>query len=97
MGGSIGHSYNEYKSFLWSEQFPEVPYINQLYSIQFNSDEIGIYDYLTNRLIAKYVVSFDEAGKPSADGGVSFRFKESLLLERMDSYRCSILGAFRDR
>jgi hypothetical protein len=93
ISGPTGRSHDEYKSFLWEEQFPGIPHINELYSIRFNSDEVGIYDYLTNRLVAKYVASFDDTDSLMNDGKLSFRFREDVLRDHMSSYNCRIVGA----
>jgi hypothetical protein len=92
MSGSIGTNYNEFKSFLFQEQFPEVPYIYEVYSIRYSPDEVGVYDYLTNRLVGKYVTSFDPDSKLVTDGEISFRFKQDLLRNHMSSYKCRIMG-----
>jgi hypothetical protein len=95
--GSVGNTHDKFKSFLWNEQFPDIPYINQLYSIRYNPDEIGIYDYLTNRLVAKYVSSFDDGNKIVNGDEISFRFSERIIREDFGSLRCYILEALEDR
>jgi len=90
--GAVGHQFRLFRSFLWAEQFPEVPYSTQIYSIIFNEYEVGIYDYLTNRLIAKYVAGFDEKQGLVSPEGVFFRFEENVLRGRMDSYVSQITG-----
>lgn len=89
--GSIGVNFEKFKSFLFQEQFSEIPYISELYSIRYSPDEIGVYDYLTNRLIAKYVTSFDPDSQLVTDGQISFRFKQDLLRSHMHSYKCRIM------
>jgi hypothetical protein len=95
--GPVGNTYDEFKSFLWKEQFPDEPYFNQLYSIRYNPDEIGVYDYLTNRLVAKYVLSFDDGNKLVNEGEMSFRFSENVLRDHISSYHCHILETLNDR
>lgn len=95
--GRVGNTHDEFKSFLWNEQFPDMPYINQLYSIRYNPDEIGVYDYLTNRLVAKYVSSFDDGNKLVNEGEMSFRFSENVLRDHISSYHCHILTTLNDR
>ena len=95
--GLVGNTHNEFKSFLWNEQFPDIPHINQLYSIRYNPDEIGVYDYLTNRLVAKYVLSFDNGNKLVNEGEISFRFRENTLRNHISSYHCHIVETPNDR
>jgi hypothetical protein len=90
--GSKGYTYSEFKSFLFDEHFPDMPHINELYSIRYDSDEIGVYDYITNRLMAKYVSAFDGTEELVRQGRILFRFRENILRGRMDSYRCHIMG-----
>lgn len=97
VSGSIGVNFTEFKSFLFQEQFPEIPYISELYSIRYSPDEIGVYDYLTNRLVAKYVTSFDPESKLVTDGQISFRFKQDVLHNHMNSYKCRIMGTANTR
>ena|GEM_PF-3597337 len=95
--GPVGNTHDEFKSFLWNEHFPDIPYINQLYSIRYNPDEIGVYDYLTNRLVAKYVSSFDDGNKLVNGGEMSFRFSDNTLRDHISSYQCNIIQALNDR
>ena len=91
MSGSVGNEFSAYKSSLWKEQYPNMPYSSQIYSIRFNPDEAGVYDYLTNELVAKYVSTFDEMPRLTTENKIVFRFKENLLRARMDSYWCQIV------
>jgi len=92
ISGPTGNTHKEFKSFLWQEQFPQEPYIDELYCIRYDPDEVGIYDYLTNRLVAKYVSSFDDSNRLVNEGSISFSFKENVLRDHIGSYRCRILG-----
>ena len=88
--GSVGHNYTRYKSFLWEEQANDYPYSREIYAIRFSDSEVGIYDYLTNQLIAKYVAGFDDSNKLRTGREMSFHFKEDLLRSRMDQYLAKV-------
>jgi len=90
LAGSTGNQMTSYKSFLWAEQFPEREYASEIFAIRFNGQEIGVYDYLTNQLVAKYVSSFDENSALLEDGRIGFRFRESILRDRLDRYLCRL-------
>jgi hypothetical protein len=47
-----------YRSRLFIQQYPELAYNNDIYGIRFSVGEVGLYDYLTNILKAKYVFGF---------------------------------------
>jgi len=91
--GGLGLKFDAYKSFLWKEQFDNTRYTTQLYSIQFSQEEVGIYDYTTNRLVAKYVSSFDSSGSLIQDGAVTFRFRDDIFPGGLENYICG-LGQF---
>jgi hypothetical protein len=47
-----------YRSNLFAEQLPQINYSSEMYGLHFSSDEVGFYNYPTNTLLAKYVLSF---------------------------------------
>ena len=49
-----------YKSWMFVEQCPGRNYTGQIYGLKFDQNEVGLYNYLTNQLIAKYINSFDQ-------------------------------------
>lgn len=49
---------SDYKSWQYSEQFQGSAYGGENYGLLFSAAETGLYDYLTNCLIAKYVSGF---------------------------------------
>jgi len=82
--GASGKRFNSFRSFLWREQFPEIGFRSELYSIQFTPQEIGIYEYFTNRMIAKYVGGFNGTMNIIENDTLQFRFREDLFENRMD-------------
>jgi len=90
LSGSIGRQLASFKSFLWSEQFPDREYNSEVYAIRFDGQEVGVYDYLTNRLIAKYVAGFDHDSNLVSDGCIKFRLRENTLRDEMNQFQCSL-------
>ena len=88
--GNTGKRFGSFKSFLWRDHFPEIGYRGELYSIQFTPQEIGIYEYFTNRLIAKYVGGFNGRMNIIENETLQFRFKENLFENRMDRLECKL-------
>jgi hypothetical protein len=50
---------SNYQSTLFAEQFPQDDYDKEAYGIIFTPEEVGLYDYRINLLLAKYVQSFN--------------------------------------
>ena len=90
MSGQLGVKYRRYKSFMFSEHFPDRGHVSEMYSLMFNGSEVGIYDYQTNRLVAKYVSGFDTEPRLMKDKEIRFRFREDVLRDRMDRYTCRL-------
>ncbi len=89
--GTTGKRFGAFRSFLWRDHFPEMGYRNELYSIQFTPQEIGIYEYFTNRLIAKYVGGFHGRMNIIENNTLQFRFREDLFEDRMDRLECRLI------
>lgn len=89
LAGSPGGRMGSYQSFLWNEQFANRQYSAEVYSIRFDGNEVGVYDYLTNQLIAKYVSSFD-SNATNSGGQTGFRLREDVLRSRLDQYLCRL-------
>jgi len=70
------------RSILFSDQFGDrIPYESWRYGLKLDKNEIGLYDYATNRIIAKYVDDF--AGKSdyfdNGENRVRAHFERSLI------------------
>jgi hypothetical protein len=82
----------EYQSWMFAEHLPDDKYQGQKYGIQFTPDEVGLYDYITNILEAKYIASFS----PSSDywnvddKTISFRLKKDALAKMLWEYNIEI-------
>ena len=70
-----------YKSQLFAEHLPDARYDGEVYGIQFSANEVGLYDYYTNNLVAKYVSSFSPSSDywESEKRTIRFRLEESIL------------------
>jgi hypothetical protein len=77
-----------YKSWLFAEQIPAYDYNGEMFGIQFSADEVGLYNYFTNILLAKYVAGFtpDENFRNQAEKSWRFSFKKELIAENIFSY-----------
>jgi hypothetical protein len=78
-----------YRSRLFAEHLPDAPYDGEVYGIQFSADDVGLYDYYTNNLVAKYVSSFS----PSSDywepeeRTIRFRLEKSVLRREISDFQ----------
>jgi hypothetical protein len=71
-----------HQSFLFAEQYGnQVPYQGYRYGVRFDSNEVGLYDYGTNELVAKYIWGITPSDKyyDSTAQVVRIRFKRSAL------------------
>lgn len=93
LSGYTGNQMVSFKSFLWNDQFPDKGYSSEIYAIRFNGQEVGVYDYLINELIAKYVASFDKDSDLVGDGCIKFRLRENTLRDRLDQFKCRLDNA----
>ncbi len=82
-----------YRSRLFAEQVQLMSYNGETYGIPFGPDEIGLYDYRTNTLLAKYVLGFS----PSPDywdqqtKTISFSLDKRLLDGEIPDYRLTVI------
>ncbi len=68
-----------YFSTLYEKHFPDGEYSGEFYSIIFGPDEIGTYDYLTNEITSKYIVSLSESPDDLNPAHMIFKFKKDLI------------------
>lgn len=76
-----------YKSKLFAELFPSGKYKQEKYVIMAASDEVSIYNFLTNNLIAKYVQGFSLTNEPvpQKDGFFIYTLKKRVFDEPLNS------------
>jgi hypothetical protein len=63
-----------YRSWMYSEHLPGRDYNSEMFGIVFTSSEIGLYNYFTNHLLAKYVSGFFGNESLLSGDGKSIRF-----------------------
>ena len=81
-----------YNSNLFGRHLPFVQYTGQRYGIGFTKNEAGLYDYATDNLLAKYVLSFwpsDVYWNPW-EWTIRFRLDKSALPRPFTSYDLSL-------
>lgn len=80
-------------SSLFGEQYgPDVPFEGYRYGVRFDQNEVGLYDYATNHMIAKYIwgISPSEDYFNEGENCIKVRFKKILLgskIPRKDSFK----------
>ncbi len=82
-------------SNLYNDLVPGVPYEGWEYGIVFDQNEVGLYDFRTNTLLAKYVLSFapdrgyinDEDESPM----YLFRIKQDLFDKKLSEYEPTLI------
>jgi len=79
-----------YISNLFAKHFPNCNYHEQYYGIIFNTQEIGIYNYLSDEILAKYIVALDEPAPDLTPGRIAFRFPKSLIPAGFDQLKIEI-------
>jgi hypothetical protein len=79
---------SDYRSRIFCEHLPDQKYRSEIYGIQFNQDEAGLYQYYTNNLLAKYVLSFWPCDQywNAESKIIQFSFKKSLMVENLANY-----------
>jgi hypothetical protein len=65
-----------YVSYLFKQHLPDEGYGGERYGIRLSPDEIGLYDYLCNELVASFILSF--SGNPDSLKIVSRNLENSL-------------------
>lgn len=70
------------RSYLWDEQYGDsLPFDGYRYSVRYDQNEAGLYDYATNELVAKYIfgISTSQGYYDPGTGKIRIRFKSSLV------------------
>jgi len=73
---------SEGASSLFEEQYgEEIPFEGYRYGVRYDENEVGLYDYATNHMIAKYIwgISPSEDYFNEKDNSIKVRFKKTLL------------------
>ena len=80
---------NNYQSKLFHELFPYRQYQNEKYAIIADSDEVSVYNFYSNNLIAKYVRSFSSLNKKvkKRNGFYYFVIKKEIFGEPLDKLK----------
>ena len=69
----------EYQSSLFEKHFPEREYDGQCFGMILGPEEIGVYNYLTNNIEAKYISSLANPGNPIDPAHITFKIPIKLL------------------
>jgi len=82
-----------YRSRLFGKHLPDAEYKQQRFGLNFTNAEAGLYDYYTDNLIEKYVLSFDPSDEYwDADARViRFRLAKDALPRGLEGY---VVGLF---
>lgn len=84
---------SNYKSRLFSEHFPDTLYSGEMFGIQFSSSDVGLYNYYTNILLAKYVLGFtpnDEYWNQE-EQVITFSLDKSLLNQNITDFQLQLV------
>ena len=78
-----------YKSKLFKEIFPGENYNHQIYTVIADSNEVSVYNWFTNNLVAKYVRSFslDQKAVLSVSDKFLFILSKNVFTEPIPSYK----------
>ena len=79
----------DYKSRLFAEHLPNSRYDGEAYGIQFSTSEVGVYNYYTDNLAAKYISSFSPSSEywKSEEQIISFRLEKSVLNQQIADFQ----------
>ncbi len=82
-----------YRSNLFSEQFPNYEYSGYKYGIKFDVNEVGLYNYLTNSLEAKYVAAFspDENYWDEKSSTIRYNLRKSAIDIELQSKNMTLI------
>ncbi len=82
-----------YRSNLFSEQFPNHEYSGYEYGIKFDVNEVGLYNYLTNSLEAKYVAAFspEKYYRDEKSSTIRFNLKKSAIDIELQSKNMTLI------
>lgn len=77
-----------YKSRLFTEYLPNARYDGAIYGVQFSANEVGLYNYYTNNLMAKYILSFSPSNEywQSEEKIIRFRLAKAVLNRKMSDF-----------
>jgi len=78
-----------YKSRLFSEHLPTEQYGSEIYGIPFAIDEVGLYNYYTNNLLAKYILIFSPGNEywDQEKQTIRFRLKKSFFNQSISDFQ----------
>ena len=81
-----------YQSWQYAQHQPDARYAGEHFGLKINKDEVGLYDYFTNVLTAKFVYSFtpDENYYNAGSGQVTFSLNKSLLPRNIENYKLTL-------
>ncbi|HDS01888.1 MAG TPA: hypothetical protein ENO22_15195 [candidate division Zixibacteria bacterium] len=68
-----------YRSSLFEKHFPEREYDGQYYGLIFGPEELGVYNYLTNEIAAKYISSLADPDQQVDPSHITFKIPRSIL------------------
>ncbi len=82
-----------YRSRKFAEHLPDAQYDGETYGIQFSTNEVGLYDYHTNNLVAKYVSSFSPSSDYWESEGriIRFRLEKSILNQGISDFQLRLV------
>ncbi|MBD3219153.1 MAG: hypothetical protein GF310_12835 [candidate division Zixibacteria bacterium] len=81
----------DYESSLYEKHFPDSEYERQIYGLIFGPDEIGVYNYLTNEIVAKYITSLADPGGQNEPSRMTFRFPGKLIPGDFDRLKLELI------
>ena len=78
---SPSQKFNNYQSKLFHELFPENLYHGEKYAIIADTNEVSVYNFYSNNLIAKYVRSFSPSSEkvPQINNYYQFLIKKKIF------------------
>jgi len=93
--GFKSKSIKNYRSKLFTELYPNQNYNNEKYIISANSEEVSIYNLLTNNLVAKYVkgFSFDNKSVNEENGFFEFSVKREIFDDNLEDLQFVKVGS----
>lgn len=82
-----------YKSRLFSEHLSSAPYNGEMFGIQFSSSDVGLYNYYTNILLAKYVLGFTSSDEywNQEEQVITFSLKKSILNQNITNFQLRLV------
>jgi len=95
IGLTIPNSFTNYKSKYFSELFPNGTYRNEKYIINVSEEEISVYNFYNNILVAKYTKGFSINQKTvtNKNGLYLFTIKKYVFDEPLSKYQIREIGS----